>query len=113
MILKETEIYKAFAGFKKAERDMLEYYKLKPDYKVKVAKRDAFMTLSNSDVSIAVNVELKKTDKWSFDKKMEAIICELDGEKMVLWFDKTFDVQELITGKASDKQRVKFSGIQF
>lgn len=111
MILKETEICKAFAGFKKAERDMLKYYKLKPDYKV--AKRDALMTLSNLDVSIAVNVELERTDKWSFDKKMEAIICELDGEKMVLWFDKTLDVQELITGRASDKQRVKFSGIQF
>lgn len=99
--------------FKNAEKDMLEYYKLKPNYKVK--EKDNIMTICNSDVSIMVNVDLNKANKWKFDKKMEAITCELDnegGETLVLWFDKTMDLQELITGKASKKQKLNFSGVQ-
>ena len=93
-----------------AEKEMLEYYNRPSNYKRDLKVKEWILTLSNSDISI--NLDLRKFGKWKFDNEMDGIIFENEEVTFVLWFDKSFDFQELVTGKASKAQKLEFSGVQ-
>lgn len=104
----DKKIYSNLKLFMMAEKEMLEYYNRPSNYKRDL--KEWILTLSNSDISI--NLDLRKFGKWKFDKEMEGIIFESEEVTLVLWFNKSFDIQELVTGKASKNQKIEFSGVQ-
>lgn len=104
----DKKIYSNLKLFIMAEKEMLEYYNRPSNYKRDL--KEGILTLSNSDISI--DLDLRKFGKWKFDKEMEGIIFESEEVTLVLWFDKSFDIHELVIGKASKNQKLEFSGVQ-